>query len=42
MGSRLETIKKVVRMLKWYMDKLLNYFEHRISNAGSEGVNLKK
>lgn len=39
--SRLEPIKKVARMLKRHLDNLLNYFEHRITNAGSEGMNSK-
>ncbi|WP_410174027.1 transposase [Microbulbifer thermotolerans] len=28
-------------MLKGSLGKLLNYFERRISNAGSEGMNSK-
>jgi transposase len=39
--SRLEPIKKVARMLKRHLENLLNYFEHRITNAASEGMNSK-
>lgn len=39
--SRLEPIKKVARMLKDHLDGLLNYFDHRISNAVAEGLNSK-
>ena len=38
---RLEPIKKVARMLKRHLENLLNYFEHPISNAASEGMNAK-
>jgi len=38
---RLEPVKKVARMLKTHMDGLLNYFDHRISNAAAEGLNSK-
>lgn len=39
--SRLEPVKKVARMLKAHMNNLLNYFDHRISNAAAEGLNSK-
>lgn len=39
--SRLEPIKKVARMLKNHLENILNYFEHPITNAGSEGLNSK-
>lgn len=38
---RLEPVKKVARMLKTHIIGLLNYFDHRISNAASEGLNSK-
>jgi len=38
---RLEPIKKVARMLKAHKNGLLNYFDHRISNAVAEGLNSK-
>ena len=39
--SRLTPIKKVARMLKKHLEGLLNYFEHPITNAVSEGLNSK-
>ena len=39
MRSRLEPIKKVVKMLRRHEEGLLNYSEHRISNACAEGFN---
>ena len=39
MRSKLEPIKKVARMLSDHIGGLLNYFEHRITNALSEGFN---
>ena len=37
--SRLEPLKKVADMLANRLDGLLNYLEHRITNAASEGMN---
>ena len=37
MRSRLEPVKKVVRMLRRHETGLLNYSKHRISNACAEG-----
>jgi transposase len=37
--SRLESIKKVVKMLRRHLTGLLNYREHRINNACAEGFN---
>lgn len=37
--SRLEPVKKVVRMLRRHEAGLLNYSKHRISNACAEGFN---
>lgn len=39
MRSRLEPVKKVVRMLRRHEQGLLNYSRHRISNACAEGFN---
>jgi len=39
MRSRLEPVKKVVRMLRRHEAGLLNYSQHRISNACAEGFN---
>ena len=39
MRSRLEPVKKVVKMLRKHEDGLLNYSKHKISNATAEGFN---
>ena len=39
--TRLEPIKKVARTLKKHLEGLLNYFEHRITNAASESINSR-
>ena len=39
--SRLDPIKKVATMLKSHLDGLLNYFDHRVTNATSEGFNSR-
>ena len=39
MRSRLEPVKKVVKMLRKHEDGLLNYSKHKISNAAAEGFN---
>ena len=39
MRSKLEPIKKVVKMLRRHEDGLLNFSQHRISNACAEGFN---
>jgi transposase len=39
MRSRLEPVKKVVRMFRRHETGLLNYSRHRISNASAEGFN---
>ena len=39
MRSRLEPIKKVVKMLRRHEEGLLSYSKHRISNACAEGFN---
>jgi transposase len=39
--SRLEPIKKVARMLKAHLNELLNWCDHHITNAVSEGLNSR-
>jgi transposase len=39
--SRLEPVVKVARMLHGHLDNVLTYFDHRITNATSEGLNSK-
>lgn len=39
--SRLEPIKKKARMLKRHLSDLLNWCEHHITNAVSEGINSR-
>jgi transposase len=39
--SRLEPIKAKARMVKTYLDNILTYFTHGISNAIAEGLNSK-
>jgi transposase len=39
MRSRLEPVKKVVKMLRRHEQGLLSYSQHRISNACAEGFN---
>jgi transposase len=38
---RLDPIKKVAKMLKSHLEGLLNYFDHRVTNATSEGFNSR-
>ena len=39
--SRLEPVKKVARMIRNHLENVLTYFDHRITNAVSEGLNSK-
>jgi transposase len=39
--SRLEPVVKVARMIHEHLDNVLTYFDHRITNATSEGLNSK-
>lgn len=39
--SKIEPIKKVARMLRDHLDGLLNYVDHRITNAITEGFNSR-
>jgi transposase len=34
-------VVKVARMIRGHLDHVLTYFEHRITNATSEGLNSK-
>jgi transposase len=38
---RLKPVKKVARMLHTHLENVLTYFDHRITNAVSEGLNSK-
>ena len=37
----LDAMKDVARMMKAHMEKIMNYFVHRITNARAEGINSK-
>jgi transposase len=39
--SRLKPVKKVAHMIHNHLENVLTYFDHRISNAVSEGLNSK-
>jgi transposase len=39
--SRLKPVVKVARMIQGHLDNVLTYFDHRITNAISEGLNSK-
>ena len=39
--SRLQPVKKVARMIRNHLENVLTYFDHRITNAVSEGLNSK-
>jgi transposase len=39
--SRLKPLVKVARMIQGHLDNVLTYFDHRITNATSEGLNSK-
>jgi len=41
MATRLEPVKKVVRMLKKHWDNIVTYFRYHLSNAASEGLNSR-
>jgi transposase len=36
-----EPMVKVARMIRDHLDNLLTFFEHRVNNATSEGLNSK-
>lgn len=39
--SRLDPVRKVAAMIKSHLSNVLTYFEHKITNATSEGLNSK-
>lgn len=39
--SRLKPVVKVAKMIQAHLDNVLTYFDHRITNATSEGLNSK-
>ncbi len=39
--SRLVPVRKVAALLRGHLENVLTYFEHRITNAVSEGLNSK-
>ena len=39
--SRLKPVVKVARMIQGHLDNVVTYFDHRITNATSEGLNSK-
>jgi transposase len=41
MATRLEPVKKVVRLFKKHWDNIVTYFRHHLSNAPSEGLNSR-
>lgn len=41
MATRLDPVKKVVRMLKTHWDNIITYVRHHLSNAPAEGVNSR-
>jgi transposase len=41
MRSRLESIRKLVRMLRGHLDGILSWTKHRVSNGAVEGMNNK-
>ena len=40
-GCGLKPIEKVAKMLRGHLDGLLNYFDHRVTNATAEGFNSR-
>lgn len=41
MATRLEPVKKVVRMLKTHWANIVTYFRHHLCNAAAEGINSR-
>ena len=39
--SGIDAMKIVAKMMRMHIDKILNYFTHRITNAKAEGINSK-
>ena len=41
MHSTIDAMKDIARMMKVHLEKIMNYFDHRITNARAEGINSK-
>jgi len=41
MATRLEPVKRVVRLLKSHWDNIVTYFRYHLSNAAAEGINSR-
>jgi transposase len=41
MKSRLEPVKKVAKMFQRHLNRILNFFQHRLTNGPIEGINNK-
>ena len=41
MHSTIDAMKDTARMMKLHIEKIMNYFIHRITNARAEGINSK-
>ena len=41
MHSTIDAMKDIARMMKVHLEKIMNYFVHRITNARAEGINSK-
>ncbi len=41
MATRLEPVKRVVRLLKSHWDNIVTYFRYHLSNAVAEGLNSR-
>ncbi len=39
--SRLDPVKKVAKMIKNHLNGILNFFDHRLTSAGAEGINSR-
>ncbi len=39
--SSVDAMKDVARLMKVHLERILNYFTHRITNARAEGINSK-
>ncbi|EQB66361.1 MAG: hypothetical protein AMDU2_EPLC00007G0002 [Thermoplasmatales archaeon E-plasma] len=41
MHSTIDAMKDTARMMKLHIEKIMNYFIHRITSARAEGINSK-
>ena len=41
MATRLEPVKRVVRLLKSHWENIVTYFRYHLSNAAAEGINSR-